>query len=182
MCPWAVKGHIISLHQQDHVLTFEEILFHATTFWVQAHNIPRNRMSTGNAVKFDNHIGVFVQEHQAPKGLPPPPQYFLQFKVLVDTRVPLKMGVYMKREDGSMLWISIKYERLSDFCFDCGKLGHSKSACVSDITEKKEDPHFEFGPWLRTPPTFQSPTHDIPSAQKGSIPKTRSDDRGSSVI
>ncbi|KAH7862130.1 hypothetical protein Vadar_000432 [Vaccinium darrowii] len=60
---------------------------------------------------------------------------FMRIKVLVDTTKPLLRGFFYKRPSGGAansshsVWIRFKYERLSDFCFLCGRLGHEKSSC-----------------------------------------------------
>lgn len=66
----------------------------------------------------------------------------------------------MKREDHSCLWISFKYERLSDFCFDYGKLGHTKYACAKVMSGKASDPRYAFGPRLRAQPLPSLPMTD----------------------
>ena len=38
-------------------------------------------------------------------------------KALVD-------GFWLPIEDRRKRWITLKYERLSDYCYGCGKLGH----------------------------------------------------------
>ncbi|KAI8010271.1 hypothetical protein LOK49_LG06G00617 [Camellia lanceoleosa] len=45
-------------------------------------------------------------------------------------------------------WVPFKYEKLSDFCFDCGRLGHDRYSCkfVSRETGSKSG----YGPHLRT--------------------------------
>lgn len=44
--------------------------------------------------------------------------------------------------------ILLRYERLPQFCFQCGCLGHIFRDCGSPNEELKE---FPFGPWLRAP-------------------------------
>ena len=41
----------------------------------------------------------------------------------------------------------IRYERLPDFCFCCGTLGHQFRECIKYKDQKQED--LAFSPWLR---------------------------------
>lgn len=44
----------------------------------------------------------------------------------------------------------IKYERMLEFCFVCGKLGHVERMCNSEITvSEEEDGGPMYGPWIR---------------------------------
>ncbi|KAI7992533.1 hypothetical protein LOK49_LG12G00055 [Camellia lanceoleosa] len=45
-------------------------------------------------------------------------------------------------------WISYKYEKLSDFCYDCGRLSHDNSACK--FVSCEEGKISRYGPALRT--------------------------------
>lgn len=65
---------------------------------------------------------------------------------MVDTSKALKQGCYTTREFGSKLWTTFKYERLSDFCYSCGHLDHSKPACPLRTQQSTKN---QFGPWLR---------------------------------
>jgi hypothetical protein len=38
-------------------------------------------------------------------------------------------GFWLERPELEDLWIQLKYERLLDFCFDCGRLSHQRRDC-----------------------------------------------------
>ena len=46
-------------------------------------------------------------------------------KALVD-------GFWLPIEDRGRRWIRLKYEKLSDYCYGCGKLGHVLKSCGDD--------------------------------------------------
>lgn len=105
----------------------EELRFQFSPFWVQIHNIPLNRINKENVVSFVNFIGSFLKidkslEENKVKS-------YLLVQVNVDTTKALKTSAFIKNDDGSMRWLAFKYERLSDFYFVCGRLGHVDAGC-----------------------------------------------------
>lgn len=150
LSPWAIKGNIIILKQRQPNLALEELSFQLSPFWIEIHNIPLNRMHRENAVRFGNFIGKFLKTNRALEE--DRPHRYLQVQVEVDTCKALKIGVYIKNDDGFVQWLAFKYERLSDCCFSCGRLGHVITSCSATITHVfgPLDPQTAFGPWLRT--------------------------------
>ena len=48
------------------------------------------------------------------------------------------------------MWASSRYEKLSDFCFACGKLGHLWKNCNKDEEMCRDNPHKQrFGDHIR---------------------------------
>nr|GEV60055.1 reverse transcriptase domain-containing protein [Tanacetum cinerariifolium] len=37
---------------------------------------------------------------------------------------------------GTKSWVSLKYGRLSDFCYSCGRLGHGRDSCTNEVIAK----------------------------------------------
>lgn len=143
--PWAFKGHTIVLKPWSPSVTISEIDFTYSPFWVQIHNIPPNRQNLDNAQKLGAFIGDFVEydNRQTLKN-------FLRVRVNINTLKPLKSGTFIKRKDGSTWWLAFKFERLFDFCYQCGKLGHVVSSWSSTLPdfEGALDPRRAFGPWI----------------------------------
>lgn len=65
-------------------------------------------------------------------------------------------------------WITMRYERLPDLCFGCGRIGHAVKECAERTNNEtlNKDKH-EFGAWLK----FQGsskPTKKLESPRKNS--------------
>jgi hypothetical protein len=82
---------------------------------------------------------------------------FLRIRVSVDLTKPLKRGSKLNFQ-GKEIWVDYKYERLPNFCFACGRIGHQMRDC-EDIEDHDEVQYSEleekqqaFGPWLRVSP------------------------------
>ena len=55
---------------------------------------------------------------------------FIRVKVEVKVDDPLRSGFYLDRSPQPDLWIQFKYERVAEFCYKCGRLGHLKARCL----------------------------------------------------
>lgn len=72
----------------------------------------------------------------------------------------LKVGCHITREDDRKLWVAFRYERLTDFCYGCGRVDHTLQACPMPQEEyaKFLDEKQNFGPWMRTKTLKTSPS------------------------
>ncbi|KAK5802551.1 hypothetical protein PVK06_030153 [Gossypium arboreum] len=77
---------------------------------------------------------------------------FMRIKVKINVLKPLGRLVRMMAEGGEEHIGFIKYERLPDFCYGCGVIGHILKTC---IIEKEGagliDSNFQYSSWLRAP-------------------------------
>ncbi|XWS24810.1 hypothetical protein CRYUN_Cryun27aG0016800 [Craigia yunnanensis] len=78
---------------------------------------------------------------------------FLRFRVGLTSNSPLLEGFWVPRRERNKVWASIKYEKLSDFCFACGKLWHFWKNCDKKGEMSSVVPHRQrFGAHLRVGP------------------------------
>jgi hypothetical protein len=63
---------------------------------------------------------------------------FLQFRVEIDITKTLVLRFLISRSSGTELWVTLKYERLSDFFYRCGCLGHGRESCTNNVIAKYE--------------------------------------------
>lgn len=141
----------------------EEIDFSNTELWVQVHNMPLDHLTEDNAkdigLLFKRLIDIEIPEHYHTTGPP-----FLRLKVKHPIEDPLHSGFFMEREHHPRHWVQFQYERVYDFCFNCGRLGHIAHSCpiklVSD-TLKKGSKHEKqsLGPWMLVPRKSNSSTN-----------------------
>ena len=125
--------------------------FSSTAIWIQAHNLPTDYMHKENAHRIGIRVGKVIEVDLTEDGEVKRGKS-MYIKVEMDIGNPLKCGFFMPRQHMEDLWIQIWYERLFDFCFRYGKLGHSRLDCpnkqpASHIKQSK-DPHKNYGPWL----------------------------------
>ena len=68
---------------------------------------------------------------------------FFRLRVLVNVLKPLPTGFWSKDVQGVAQWFHIKYERLPDFCFFCGCMGHIIKGCK----QREEEDYYR---WSKT--------------------------------
>lgn len=68
-------------------------------------------MNKENVEMFGNYIGAYIGTD---RGLSKNrPRSFLRVRVDVDVYKPLKLGAFIKNDDGTNRWLAFKYERLN---------------------------------------------------------------------
>ena len=60
---------------------------------------------------------------------------------------PLRRGGFVKNEEGGRVWVDFRYERLPNFCYICGFLGHDEKHCQASPTEQRA--RRQYGDWLK---------------------------------
>ncbi|KAL2932603.1 Intracisternal A-particle Gag-related polyprotein [Bienertia sinuspersici] len=79
---------------------------------------------------------------------------FLRIKVMMDIGKPLRRGMKVATNTNTSKWVDIKYERLGDFCYYCGRVGHvdrDYDVVVNEEMENKEVV-YRCSPWMRASP------------------------------
>lgn len=51
---------------------------------------------------------------------------------------PLLAGIWTQMKDTEPVWVDFRYERLGDFCYSCGCLGHIDKGCSKGVGEEKQ--------------------------------------------
>ncbi|OMO81698.1 Zinc finger, CCHC-type [Corchorus capsularis] len=123
----------------------EEIDFTLSEFWVQVHNLPLAYMTKANAEKIAATFPGLV-ELDFDSEEPVRWNGVLRMKVKVNVEDPLKTGFYLQRKYKPSSWVSFKYERLPDFCFHCGRLGHVNKDCKFRDDGRKKG---SYGHWMK---------------------------------
>ncbi|KAH7842462.1 hypothetical protein Vadar_005596 [Vaccinium darrowii] len=147
--PWSVMNNLLVLQPVKKGVAVSEIEFSSCPFWVQVHGLPVEKMSRTNAEIIGRRIGNLLGIEACSDGLLLH-RSFLRVRVEINLSQPLPKGFWLKKKhaDGKDLWISYKYERLSDFCYDCGRIGHENKSCK--FVKRPEGALSGYGPDLKT--------------------------------
>ena len=77
---------------------------------------------------------------------------FVRIRVALEVSAPLLTGFLLDREKLPDLWIPFKYEKLGNFCYGYGRIGHEVKNCNnqdSNCMRNKGETMGIFGNWLR---------------------------------
>uniref|UniRef100_A0A803N1L7 CCHC-type domain-containing protein n=1 Tax=Chenopodium quinoa TaxID=63459 RepID=A0A803N1L7_CHEQI len=78
---------------------------------------------------------------------------YMRVKGMVNINKPLRRGIKVVVDSGHAKWVSFKYERLGDFCYYCGHIGHNDKDCDEKNAGSGDAPIvFQYGPFLTSSP------------------------------
>ncbi|MED6194492.1 hypothetical protein PIB30_029012 [Stylosanthes scabra] len=65
--------------------------------------------------------------------------------------MPILKGVNIGSKEDGLIWVEFRYEKLPNFCYYCGLIGHEESNCycANIDAEKGECKSKEMGPWFK---------------------------------
>jgi len=145
--PWAFDGCILMLTEMTGLEKPSEVVFTTARFCVKAYDVPALKQTYNFAKFLGSQLGVFVDcVEDALGGI----DKSLNFRVDIDVSKPLWRGIRTS-VGGATIWIRLKYVKLPDFCYACGKLGHGYKSCEHFSDGMMED-ELQYGSWLRASP------------------------------
>lgn len=152
--PWSFDRNLLILDKISGTEQPSELDLHIVPFWVRIYDLPLNMRSDQMGKKIGDTIGKFVEADQRECNRS---GRFLRIKVALDLHKPIKRGTILKYQ-GRNLWIFFKYERLPNFCFGCGRIGHQFKEC-EEVVGKEDGSYSEvqeldltYGAWMRASP------------------------------
>ncbi|KAK4422753.1 hypothetical protein Salat_1857800 [Sesamum alatum] len=151
-CPWAYEKYILILAVVNEAENPSTIDLNWCDFHIQVHGIPHGKITRDMACFIRNQIGRYVDVDMDDKrstwGS------YLRIRVAIDVRKPLRRVLKLRTTTGDEQKVTFTYERLPNFCYFCGLLGHISRACPLQFNDDFVDPGNDtpFGAWLRAPP------------------------------
>lgn len=152
--PWSFDRNILVLNRISGTEQPSELAMNRSSFWVRVYDLPLKLRSEAMAQKLGNILGVFEEMNMKEINRM---GKFLRMRTSLDLTKPLKRGSKLHFQ-GKDIWVDYKYERLPNFCFVCGRIGHQMRDC-EDIEDHDQEGFSEveekdqaFGSWLRASP------------------------------
>ncbi|KAK3437924.1 hypothetical protein EUGRSUZ_C02564 [Eucalyptus grandis] len=124
--PWSFSGSLLVLQQCEPNTPDLCYEFTYCDFWVHFYGLPLGRATYESIRDIVAKLGEVVEVKLDTKGNSN--SNFGKTKVKINLEMPLKTGVLLNQEN-KRLWVEFKYERLPNYCYSCGKIGHYASNC-----------------------------------------------------
>ncbi|KAL9417008.1 hypothetical protein AB3S75_040075 [Citrus x aurantiifolia] len=145
--PWHFDRAFIALTEPAGIRDIKKQDFSHVSFWVQIHDVPIMCMSKDMAAELGKVIGKVkeVETDAAGECF----GQFLRLRISIDITKPLKKIIELEQEeeDADDIPMRVMYERLPDFCFCYGRIGHQYRECVYYKFQSKDE--LAYGPWLK---------------------------------
>nr|XP_017245464.1 PREDICTED: uncharacterized protein LOC108217127 [Daucus carota subsp. sativus] len=119
-------------------------------FWVQIYDLPTSFMTEAVGRQLGNFFGKFVLYDSSNNSSIW--REYMRLKIRLDVRMPLKRRKKICKRDRTEFVVTCKYEKLGDFCFQCGVLSHTERSCKKRLNVGMEEEGKGWGGWLRAPP------------------------------
>lgn len=129
-------------------ISIHEVMYSYSPFWIQIHGVPLEGFSEENARRIAGKVGE-VEKVENPIWNNQIVRGFMRAKVIVDLTKPLATGFWIPRKEFPNAWAMIYYEKLQDYCYKCGRLGHARKECQEEMVMAIQNPNKpRYGPNL----------------------------------
>ncbi|KAK4275892.1 hypothetical protein QN277_018903 [Acacia crassicarpa] len=148
--PWSIQGCLLNLQNWEEFMVLEDVKFGEAPFWVQFHGLPLEAFDDANAKILGDAVGECVM-YEKPRVGGRLGRGFIHVCSLLQLNEPLRTGFWVPRAMKTPAWVTVKYERLPDFCYNCGCIGHKDRVCkIPCRRDMGDDGEKEFGSWIST--------------------------------
>jgi hypothetical protein len=147
--PWSFDKALLVLEEPTGKGDIQQMNFNKATFWVQIHRVPLLCM-TADIVRFLGEMIGEVKDVDGGKTGDCVGKY-VRVRVVINVNTPLRRILRVDvMGDGSESMMLLRYERLPDHCFQCGRLGYVVRDCPDGRgADGSTDFNLLYGAWLK---------------------------------
>ncbi|KAL0401628.1 UNVERIFIED_CONTAM: hypothetical protein Slati_4192700 [Sesamum latifolium] len=166
-CPWSFEKNTLILSSVGVNENSMHVDLNWCEFCVHIHDLPLSKMNFGIASFIGNSLGKFRDLEMEDSGRAWGSS--MRIYVALNVTQPLIRALRVCTTMGDEVVVSFTYERLRNFCYLCGHLGHIDTYRDLHFEEGFQDPRQDmpYGVWLRAPPrswgTCKSGSLPVPS-------------------
>ncbi|KAK6114983.1 hypothetical protein DH2020_007252 [Rehmannia glutinosa] len=126
--PWHFFNNLILTQELKGVQNPNSLEFATWEVWVQCHNIPVAYMQEEIIRRIGEMVGEVIEIDKGDRDIIL--DRFARIKIRVDIAQPLKSHIIIQESEGTdEIYVLLTYEKLPNFCYACGKLGHTWREC-----------------------------------------------------
>ena len=147
--PWSYDKSLVIFQKTKSVESAPSLEFSVISFWVQLHNVPETSLNQETGEVVGNTIGTTIRvadPEDDGEG-----REFLRIRVAMNITKPLPRCCKLRSEGKHIGWALLKFERLPNFCYWCGRVDHVEKDRETWLKNRekygKEDQ--QFGDWMR---------------------------------
>ncbi|TXG69525.1 hypothetical protein EZV62_004460 [Acer yangbiense] len=147
--PWHFENSLIALEKPVGLGNISKLGFNKADFWIQIHEVPIMCMNRRIARWLADQLGEVVE---IPSKSRECWGKYMRVKVRIDISKPLKQWLRFKPgATDEIIMVGLKYERLPDFCFACGRIGHGIKECLDKVARQEalDGSPTKYGSWLK---------------------------------
>ena len=145
--PWNFDQNLMLLTEIEGTAQPSNISMTHCPFWVRLYNLPMDCRTENKIKMIGGGLGQVMEVDFDGVGW----DKSARLKVLMDITKPLRRIQKIRSSSGSIVMVDIKYERLPNYCYGCGRLGHIERDCLF-TPEEDRDGDKQWGSWLRASP------------------------------
>ncbi|KAJ1387928.1 Zinc knuckle CX2CX4HX4C [Sesbania bispinosa] len=123
--PWMFRNSWLLLKRWQRSQNPKDMVFDKVHCWVQSLGLTHSLSNNSNETS--HRIIVLVE---------------------IDISNPLLPGIDVGSKNDGVFWVNFQFEKLPQFCYSCGLIGHDEDSCSGKIQSKEGST--TLGPWMRT--------------------------------
>ncbi|XP_012851564.1 PREDICTED: uncharacterized protein LOC105971262 [Erythranthe guttata] len=160
-CPWLMDKNACLLQDLEPDSDPTTMDIYLMNIIIRIHNLPISKRTVPMVNQIGSKVGDVVEIlnskqlefHQ-----------YVRVKVRIDVNKCLKRGMNLHNLDGTKNWIAFTYERLPNFCFLCGLIGHAENRCPIRYEDNFIDPgeQLPYGMWMKATSLPESDHSRVP--------------------
>lgn len=147
---WLFDRNLLVLEVPEENQRTVDLEFKKVDFWLRIINLPIGYQNEMVARRIGNNIWNLLEMNNGENSVTCGNS--IRIRARLDISRLLRRG-FMLKTDGikEAYWITIRYGRILDFCFQCGKIGHVAKECMENKSsqEVNNKNKFEFGSWMK---------------------------------